>query len=53
VAKVDRSAWVQKLLASAGYGSQDVHALLAEEIRWATHHAPYKKREVRREIGVK
>jgi hypothetical protein len=51
MARVDRCAWIKELIAQPGYKSQDVHALLAEEVRWATHHA-YKRREVRKEIGV-
>jgi hypothetical protein len=51
MARVDRCAWIKELIAQPGYESQDVHALLAEEVRWATHHA-YKKREVRKMIGV-
>lgn len=52
MARVDRGAWIQTLMARPGYGGQDVHALLAEEVSWATHNALYKKGEVRREIGV-
>jgi len=52
MARVDRSAWIQTLMAKPGYASQDVHALLAEEVRWATFHGPYKRRAVRREISV-
>lgn len=52
VARADRSAWIQKLMARPGYRGQDVHALLAEEVWWATHHGPYKQRKARREIGV-
>jgi hypothetical protein len=51
-ARADRGAWIQKLMASPGYDSQDVHALLAEEVRWVTHSGPYKKREARKEISV-
>ena len=52
VARVDRSGWLQKLMARPGYRGQDVHDLLAEEVRWAMHHGPYKQREARKEIGV-
>ena len=52
LSRVDRGAWIKELMAKPGYGGQDVHALLAEEVRWATHTAPYKKGEARREIGV-
>jgi len=50
--RVERSAWIRTLMEKPGYASQDVHALLAEEVRWATHNGPYKKREMRRKIGV-
>ena len=52
VARVDESAWIQMLMTKPGYGGQDVHVLLAEEVRWATHHGPSRKREERMEIGV-
>jgi hypothetical protein len=52
MARVDRCAWIKELIAQPGYQSQDVHALLAEEVRWATHHSPYKKMEVRSQLGV-
>lgn len=52
VARVDNTAWIQKLMTSPGYGGQDVHVLLAEEVKWAAHHGPYMNREARMEIGV-
>lgn len=52
VARVGNSVWIQKLMTSPGYGGQDVHVLLAEEVKWAAHHGPYRDREARMEIGV-
>ncbi|GAB7336327.1 hypothetical protein MBLNU13_g09065t1 [Cladosporium sp. NU13] len=52
VARVENKAWIQKLMIEPGYGGQDVHALLAEEVRWATHHGSYRRREAEMDIGV-
>lgn len=52
VARVDESAWIQMLMTEPGYGGQEVHVLLAEEVTWAMHHRPYRRREERMEIGV-
>lgn len=52
VARVDESAWIQMLMTEPGYGGQDVHVLLAEEVRWATHQSMSGGREARMEIGV-
>lgn len=52
VARVDEGAWIEKLVIEPGYGGQDVHALLADEVRWAAHHGPYRSREARMKIGV-
>lgn len=50
VARADRSALIQRLMAEPGYKCQDVHALLAEEVVWVVHHGPYKQRQTRGEI---
>lgn len=52
VARADQRDWIHKVIQIPGYKSQDVHALLAEEVVWATHHGPYKARQKRSEIGV-
>lgn len=52
VARADESAWIQMLMTEPGYGGQDVHVLLAEEVRWATHQNMSRGREARMEIGV-
>lgn len=51
-ARVDESAWIRKLMTEPGYAGQDVHDLLAEEVRWFTHHGTCKRREARMKIGV-
>lgn len=50
VARADSSALIQKLIAMPGYKSQDLHALLAEEVVWVAHHGRYKQRQTRGEI---
>jgi hypothetical protein len=52
VARVDKGAWIQKLMAKPGHKGQDVHALLAEEVLWATYQGPFRQKEARGGIGV-
>lgn len=51
-ARPDKKVLIPRVMEKPGYKGQDVHVLLAEEVKWAIHQGPFKGRQERYEIGL-